>query len=374
VDDALEEKALTHVLDRINDTDNRGEPINDAVRQSWRRAAQAGLQPELIHPPYDPNVDQDGRLRWAAAAAMTAVSADLPDMPAALLLTDHRVHVIERWTRTARAAVQMDRFGAAPGFFCADAIVGTNSIGLAANFRGPALVRGFEHYADAFTHVTCFSRAVLDPFTGQLVGVVNLTCVEPASSDLMPALIGRVVHETEARLRDESGAKTTALYHAFLQARRRAKGAIAAVDGTAMYINSSAGRIVASADRETIWDWARRLAAGAALDEPIPLRAGIRTARCELAYDGTDLVGAIVRFHAVPGPAEAPGRVYWSALTESERSVAERVATGRTNRETAAELFISPHTVDYHLRQIFRKLDIDSRVELARVVEQGAHP
>jgi transcriptional regulator of acetoin/glycerol metabolism len=171
---------------------------------------------------------------------------------AALLLTDHRVHVIERWTRTARTAVQMDRFGAAPGFFCAEAIVGTNSIGLAANVCGPVLVRGFEHYADAFTHVTCFSRAVLDPFTGQLVGVVNLTCVEPASSDLMPALIGRVVHETEARLRDESGAKATALYQAFLQARRRAKGAIAAVDGTAMYINSSAGRIIASADRETI--------------------------------------------------------------------------------------------------------------------------
>jgi DNA-binding CsgD family transcriptional regulator len=190
----------------------------------------------------------------------------------------------------------------------------------------------------------------------------------------MPALIGRVVHETEARLRDESGAKATALYQAFLQARRRAKGAVAAVDGTAMYINSSAGRIVASADRELIWDWARRVAADPALDAPIPLPAGPRTARCELVYDGPALVGAIVRFQAVPGPADVRGRDYWSRLTESERSVAERVATGLTNRETAAELFISPHTVDYHLRQIFRKLDIDSRVELARVVEQGAHP
>jgi DNA-binding CsgD family transcriptional regulator len=72
-------------------------------------------------------------------------------------------------------------------------------------------------------------------------------------------------------------------------------------------------------------------------------------------------------------PADAtPGGAYWTVLTDSERSVAECVATGLTNRETAAELFISPHTVDYHLRQIFRKLDLDSRVELARVVAQSS--
>jgi hypothetical protein len=46
-----------------------------------------------------PHVDQDGRLHWAAAAAMTAVSADLPDMPAALLLSYRRVHV-DNWIST----------------------------------------------------------------------------------------------------------------------------------------------------------------------------------------------------------------------------------------------------------------------------------
>jgi DNA-binding CsgD family transcriptional regulator len=58
----------------------------------------------------------------------------------------------------------------------------------------------------------------------------------------------------------------------------------------------------------------------------------------------------------------------WDSLTDSERSLAELVATGVTNKEAAARLFLSRHTIDSHLRHIFRKLDINSRVELARVV------
>ena len=190
---------------------------------------------------------------------MTAVSADLPDLRSALLLTDRRVHVIQRWTRTAHTALQMDAVGAAPGFFCDEAVIGTNSIGMAASTRDAVLVRGFEHYADAFTHITCASRAVVDPFTGQVLGVVNMTIADPAPWQLMTALVGRVVHETHQRLLDEAGSKSVALYNTFLQARRRAKGPLAAVDGSSLYVNAAGSRFVASSDREALWAWAQRM-------------------------------------------------------------------------------------------------------------------
>ena len=57
-------------------------------------------------------------------------------------------------------------------------------------------------------------------------------------------------------------------------------------------------------------------------------------------------------------------------LTASERSVAELVAEGRTNREVADALFMSPSTVQAHLKHIYRKLGIRSRTELAA----GTHP
>jgi DNA-binding CsgD family transcriptional regulator len=57
----------------------------------------------------------------------------------------------------------------------------------------------------------------------------------------------------------------------------------------------------------------------------------------------------------------------WASLTETEESVARHVADGMTNREVAEHLCLSRHTVDFHLRQIFRKLVINSRVQLTRV-------
>jgi DNA-binding CsgD family transcriptional regulator len=57
-----------------------------------------------------------------------------------------------------------------------------------------------------------------------------------------------------------------------------------------------------------------------------------------------------------------------TTLTAQELQVARLVGEGLTNRDAAAQLFISPRTVDHHLRNIYRKFGISSRTELARCV------
>ena len=95
-------------------------------------------------------------------------------------------------------------------------------------------------------------------------------------------------------------------------------------------------------------------------------------ARFEPVCDGAEVVGALIRLEPSPSPCvvQRPPRTKgkrdrprwgWESLTETERSVAELVAEGLSNTEVAARLFISASTVDYHLRKIFRNLDIRSR-------------
>lgn len=57
----------------------------------------------------------------------------------------------------------------------------------------------------------------------------------------------------------------------------------------------------------------------------------------------------------------------WASLTDTERRVADLVAQGLTNRQAAAQMFLSPHTVGFHLRQIYRKLRLRSRIDLVRI-------
>jgi DNA-binding CsgD family transcriptional regulator len=59
---------------------------------------------------------------------------------------------------------------------------------------------------------------------------------------------------------------------------------------------------------------------------------------------------------------------YDLALTPSERRVAELAASGMTNRDVAAALFISPKTVEANLARIYRKLGIKTRAELGRLI------
>ena len=373
------DSSMRYVLDRLAEGPRGRRGVSDAILQSWRRSAEAGLIPHAIHAPYDPDVDTDGRLRWAAAPGMAAVSGDLDGVEVALLLADSRGHVIERWMPTG-AASAMDRIGAAAGFVCHEDVVGTNSIGGALRTGGASVVLGLEHFADGLTAVSCASGAVTDPLTGRLLGVVNLTCPGRVYSAVMPALIGRIVHETQQRLIGDSGTTTTVLYTAFLQARRRAKGPIAVLDGRQMFVNSAGALIVDTADRAVLWDWVQpRLGTPSArVASVVVLASGTQTVRCEAVYDGEATAGAIVWLgthvvsSAVPHPSADPA-IRWAMLTVSERSVAVHVANGLTNRETAAQLFISAHTVDYHLRQIFRKLDLRSRVELARVAADAGH-
>jgi DNA-binding CsgD family transcriptional regulator len=103
----------------------------------------------------------------------------------------------------------------------------------------------------------------------------------------------------------------------------------------------------------------------------------------ERALDAYELSGADraagrvrTRLHDLwtSGPSRRRTRPRWGwvSLTQTEARVARLVADGLTNAKVAERMFLSRHTIDFHLRQIYRKLGIGSRVELTRLVLEHA--
>lgn len=81
---------------------------------------------------------------------------------------------------------------------------------------------------------------------------------------------------------------------------------------------------------------------------------------------------ALSELRAVGARPRRRPRTGLEALTPSERNVAELAATGRTTRQIAAALFLTPKTVETHLTRVFRKLQITSRSELAPLLAEPA--
>jgi DNA-binding NarL/FixJ family response regulator len=76
---------------------------------------------------------------------------------------------------------------------------------------------------------------------------------------------------------------------------------------------------------------------------------------------------ARAELHDASEVAPEPGAPVSSRLTAQQVQIARMVAAGATNREVAEQLYLSTRTVDHHMRNIFVRLGIRSRIELAKL-------
>jgi DNA-binding NarL/FixJ family response regulator len=126
------------------------------------------------------------------------------------------------------------------------------------------------------------------------------------------------------------------------------------------------GALLAAESREEAIAALQEVAAAAAAAKAVGLE---EEAARELRRAGSRVSAQTRRAAAAATSDDDRGNGGLAALTPREREVAQLVAAGGSNKEVAATLYLSEKTVEHHLSRIYAKLEVRSRVELARLVD-----
>lgn len=357
------------------------EPPSPLVRReiidSWRQSVDFGLVPGRFDLPCEGYLEEDSPLVRAAEPVVNRLGADLGLTEVSVVLGGQRGHIVARRVPGWLEA-QLDELRLSPGYFWGMEHAGTNGLSTALTNGSPLLVEGDEHFADVLTTMSTAGAPIRDPHTAQVLGVLALVCSVGATNPLLLPMVSQAVREVEQRLLTASLAPDKLVKEKFLIARRRTRGLLAAVSPGVLLTNAAAARLFTVADHPRLWDFVSSNLSTRGKINPLFTLADGRSVgvSLEVILDGDGVAGALVRFTSTRESSSRPARSSrlhrpafgWDSLTEAEHSVSELVADGLTNREVATRLFLSPHTVDSHLRHIFRKLEINSRVDLVRIV------
>jgi DNA-binding CsgD family transcriptional regulator len=315
----------------------------------------------------------------AAGPVLDELEADLAGAPVAFVLTDADGQILDRRVSDESLRVRMDSVLLAPGFVHAEHNVGTDGIGAALAQRRPVLVNGDEQFTDAPTGAVRAAAPISDPVSGRIRGVLGLTSSVDDANDLMLPFVARAARQIEDRILDDSAVADRLLLYRFLQKRRGAKGPVVLVTERTLVANAAGDALIDPEDEPLLRDSAQRLRDLPSSESvTVVLRGGASVrVQADAIFKAGVRGGALLRLTPLSGASTTRPRrgsykrFGWESLTNTERSVADLVADGLTNRQASEKLFLSHHTVGFHLRSIFRKLDVTSRVELARAM--GEH-
>lgn len=281
-----------------------GRPV---IRDSWRRSALYGVDPDRADLPFMPDFDSDSPLLRAAVPVMDRLADRLGRSGCAVILADRTARIVTRRVPENDLRRQLDAVQAAEGFGYGEDVIGTNGLGTVMELRQPLEVVGAEHYADWLSELTCVGVPVVNRMTGQVEGVLDVTCHVSKTSSLMLPLVEEAALEIEERLYLQREVAERALLQHFLRAARCAGHGVVAINERTVISNSGAGRLLAGVEHGLLWEAVGRVVStGRAAEQDLVLPDDRKIAlRILPLSDGCAPIGALVELQPRPGTEQA---------------------------------------------------------------------
>jgi sigma-54 dependent transcriptional regulator, acetoin dehydrogenase operon transcriptional activator AcoR len=222
--------------------------VRPEVAISWHRCReQYRVDPHLIEAPLavgeiDHTPEHDvvfAELGFRAASVVHEVG----NLGGVVTVTDATGRILAEWGDQATLA-RATASTLAPWFCWSECAAGTNGMGTALEAHGPVLIRGAEHWCQAFHNWVCAGVAVRDVVTREPIAVLNISCWRSQLPAAAGSWLANAVTKTQRTLKRRARNSGAELVAAYTQARARSSAALAALD--------TAGKVVIADDTASV--------------------------------------------------------------------------------------------------------------------------
>jgi hypothetical protein len=222
--------------------------VRPEVAISWHRCReQYRVDPHLTEAPIavaeiDHTPEHDvvfTELGFCAAS----VAHEVANLGGVVTVTDATGRILAEWGDHATLA-RATEANLAPWFCWSESAAGTNGMGTALEAHGPVLIRGAEHWCQAFHNWVCAGIAVRDVVTREPIAVLNISCWRSQLPAPAGSWLANAVTKTQCLLRRRARNSGAELVAAYTQARAHSNVALAVVD--------TAGKVVIADDTASV--------------------------------------------------------------------------------------------------------------------------
>ncbi|GAA4666404.1 sigma-54-dependent Fis family transcriptional regulator [Gordonia humi] len=303
----MPELDLTAVRYRFLSEEALSSGVRESIFNSWRRSKAMEVSVDPVDLPFIREPELDSPLVQAARPIMRRLAEGLEAEPVSAILTSDDGVVLSRAGAVGRLGRDLDTVHLAPGFSYSESSVGTNGIGTTLETRKPTLVVGAEHYRESLVDLACAGVPIVDPTSGRLLGVLDLTGRIEHGGGLMMTLALSAAKQIEDRLLEFSGTVQSALLQAYNVACRRHVGTmVLAVSDDLVLMNQRLRRTIESTDQSALIEHAVDATSTATRSTVDELPSGITVRITRVDTIETMDAAALFTVHVVEAAATRP--------------------------------------------------------------------
>lgn len=227
-------------------------PSSDAtIASSWRRAALHGVVPDIDLASLSvEDFEPRSRLAVVAEPVLDQVEGQLAGTSFGLVLADRSGVVIGRRWGDAGVEAALDQAGIVAGRKFAEETTGPNGIGSVLELRQGFGIVGEEHFVDALKRFACYGHPIVNPVTGALEGVLDVSCPVQQATPLLRPFVISTIRMIERCLSDRASVSDRSVLQAYRNSvRRRRNAPVMVLHDGALVANAAVMELLEGADQ-----------------------------------------------------------------------------------------------------------------------------